>query len=697
MALDLPQRGDLNWDTPLNAALNELDSRIRNLPVSATGPTGAIGPTGPTGVQGPIGATGAQGPAGAAGIQGNLGPTGATGAQGPTGPTGIQGATGATGAASTVTGPTGARGATGPTGATGQGIQILDAHATYNDFIAQHPTGAAGDAHIVGGNLYVWNIESSTWVNSGNLLGPTGATGLTGATGPTGATGSTGPTGSQGPTGPTGATGLTGAVGPTGPQGVVGPTGAQGVQGNLGPTGPTGPTGLTNVHQAVDAATTQALSGAWSYTAGSADAGAGTGIGATLTSTNVGIPGIDNVSLSTGMRVLVKNQADAKQNGIYYVTRGTSGTTPIWTRATDYNNSQAGQVAQGDELLVLGGTSNGNKAFFMSAPGTGPNFAIKIGTDNIVFGQTSNLTNVNTDILPALDNTYTLGSPSLRWKSVNIGPGTLYITDQTLGTSAAITVNNGVFNIGGVVQAQLPNVRLTNLTFNDNTVMTTAQVTGPTGPTGPQGAASNVTGPTGPTGAAGIQGTQGPTGPTGAVGAASNVTGPTGPTGAAGAASTVTGPTGPTGAASTVTGPTGATGATGPAPAVQSFTSTWAGTGLAFTGTPTTSTYWQAGKMVQFQISVVCTNVSNFGTGFYTLTLPVAASGPSSLTGVLNVGGTLYDLVGTTTSGSTTITLYSKTAGGAGNKVILDQLNKNNAANFTTSTTFTIAGSYLAQ
>jgi hypothetical protein len=79
------------------------------------------------------------------------------------------------------------------------------------------------------------------------------------------------------------------------------------------------------------------------------------------------------------------------------------------------------------------------------------------------------------------------------------------------------------------------------------------------------------------------------------------------------------------------------------------------------------------------------------------LTLPVAASGPSSLTGVLTIGGNLYDLVGTTTSGSTTITLYSKTAGGAGNKVVLDQLNKNNAANFTTSTTFTIAGNYLAQ
>jgi hypothetical protein len=29
MALDLPQRGDTNWDTPLNYALNQLESEIR--------------------------------------------------------------------------------------------------------------------------------------------------------------------------------------------------------------------------------------------------------------------------------------------------------------------------------------------------------------------------------------------------------------------------------------------------------------------------------------------------------------------------------------------------------------------------------------------------------------------------------------------------------------------------------------------
>jgi len=37
LPLNLPQRGDNNWDTPLNAALNNLDSRITNLPVPTPG------------------------------------------------------------------------------------------------------------------------------------------------------------------------------------------------------------------------------------------------------------------------------------------------------------------------------------------------------------------------------------------------------------------------------------------------------------------------------------------------------------------------------------------------------------------------------------------------------------------------------------------------------------------------------------
>lgn len=87
-----------------------------------------------------------------------------------------------------------------------------------------------------------------------------------------------------------------------------------------------------------------------------------------------------------------------------------------------------------------------------------------------------NFSSVDKDILPSADNQYVLGNNQKRWKSISIGEGTIYITDSTLGTEVALTIDNGVFFIDGIAQAQLSDVKVTNLTFNDNTVQTTAYV-----------------------------------------------------------------------------------------------------------------------------------------------------------------------------------------------------------------------------
>ena len=132
-----------------------------------TGATGATGPTGPTGPTGLTGATGATGPTGPTGL------TGATGATGPTGPTGPTGLTGATGA-------------TGPTGPAGTSISILGNYNSYDELIADHPTGNPNDGYLVNGDLYVWSDTENDWVNVGSIQGPTGPAGSTGPTGPTG-------------------------------------------------------------------------------------------------------------------------------------------------------------------------------------------------------------------------------------------------------------------------------------------------------------------------------------------------------------------------------------------------------------------------------------------------------------------------------------------------------------------------------
>jgi hypothetical protein len=227
-------------------------------PTGPTGLTGDTGPTGPTGATGDTGSSGVTGPTGATGPTGqpsaflgtwdsvneflaiyqggptglapadwwafvkdnsnpnkiyvvredpnsatgwviddnehfvlSTGPTGATGATGETGPSG---ATGPTGEASTVPGPTGP---TGATGSPGTSVTILGEYADLAALQAAHPTGNVGDGYLVdSGDLYVWSANTSTWVNVGNIEGPTGPAGTNGATGPTGATGPAGDAGS---------------------------------------------------------------------------------------------------------------------------------------------------------------------------------------------------------------------------------------------------------------------------------------------------------------------------------------------------------------------------------------------------------------------------------------------------------------------------------------------------------------------
>jgi hypothetical protein len=72
------------------------------------------------------------------------------------------------------------------------------------------------------------------------------------------------------------------------------------------------------------------------------------------------------------------------------------------------------------------------------------------------------------NIIPSEDNTFTIGSPEYRWQSIHIGPGTIFVTDQTLGTDAGLTVDNGVLQINGANQLQVGQLK-----FVDNTIEST--------------------------------------------------------------------------------------------------------------------------------------------------------------------------------------------------------------------------------
>lgn len=143
-----------------------------------------------------------------------------------------------------------------------------------------------------------------------------------------------------------------------------------------------------NIHDAVLVATTANLSA--TYTAGSAGADGGTGVGATLTMSATGVLTIDGVALSAGDRVLVKNQTTALQNGVYTLTTaGAVGVAGILTRATDSNNSIAGQVVAGDFVFVDQGSTYSNQQWAQTETGTSttPPRGIKLGTDSLAYTQ----------------------------------------------------------------------------------------------------------------------------------------------------------------------------------------------------------------------------------------------------------------------------------------------------------------------
>lgn len=86
---------------------------------------------------------------------------------------------------------------------------------------------------------------------------------------------------------------------------------------------------------------------------------------------------VDGVSLSTGDRILLKDQADASENGVYTVNA--SGAP---TRATDFDADS--EVTSGAFFFVEEGTTNGDNGFTLTT-----NDDITVGTTDLTFTQFS--------------------------------------------------------------------------------------------------------------------------------------------------------------------------------------------------------------------------------------------------------------------------------------------------------------------
>lgn len=89
-------------------------------------------------------------------------------------------------------GPQGERGADGAPGKDGTGVTILGSYSSIDALKAEHPTGNAGDAYLINGHLYVWDMVGLNWKNVGTIQGPKGDKGDPGTNGTDGTPGKDG-------------------------------------------------------------------------------------------------------------------------------------------------------------------------------------------------------------------------------------------------------------------------------------------------------------------------------------------------------------------------------------------------------------------------------------------------------------------------------------------------------------------------
>ena len=199
-------------------------------------------------------------------------------------------------------------------------------------------------------------------------------------------------------------------------------------------------TGL-NVKDAVKLASTTALA-ASTYANGSS------GVGATLTANANGALSLDSVAVSTSDRVLIKNQADASQNGIYTVTNtGGAGAAFVLTRATDADTSA--EMPGGSFAFVEQGSALADNGFVFTHNGSPT-----IGTTDLTVAQFSGAGQIdagagltksgNTLAVQVDDSSIEISSDTLQVKATGITNAMLAGSiDLTAKVTGILPVANG--------------------------------------------------------------------------------------------------------------------------------------------------------------------------------------------------------------------------------------------------------------
>ena len=236
---------------------------------------------------------------------------------------------------------------------------------------------------------------------------------------------------------------------------------------------------------------------------------------------------------------------------------------------------------------------------------------------------------VPSDVVPDEDNLHSLGTPDRRWNGLHLGPDSIYMQDTSTNDPVEIVVTDGELLLDGVA-----NLRIGAVTFNDETIQTTAAVNADWNAVSGQAQILNKP-------------------DLSAVGVPVETT-------------------------YTVAGGT-------------------EGTQPTFSSDPLFSgAYIQNGPLVHFQIQVDFDNITNFGTGQYQVSLHFPAKYPYKLRdGCLHhiSSGREYAMSGHVAANDTVMHLFSTDK--EGNSVIDIEFTYNHPVTLSTADNFHIAGSYI--
>jgi len=176
------------------------------------------------------------------------------------------------------------------------------------------------------------------------------------------------------------------------------------------------------------------------------------GVGATLTNagTQVALT-VDGILMTVGKRVLIYNQTNATQNGVYEVTTvGDGSTNWVLTRTADadtYGLRDPNALGYNDAFFVTNGNTGAGETYVCTTTGT-----ITFGTTNITFAQISSA------------QVYTAGT------GLNLSPATTFnisntgVSANTYGSASAVPV----FAVNA--QGQITGVTNTNIAISGSAV-----------------------------------------------------------------------------------------------------------------------------------------------------------------------------------------------------------------------------------